>query len=99
MSIHDELPHVDPSDWPQEGTTLTDEEALTMALLLLNGKPRSYVEGAKRLAQYVVDLNLQVEERSEAIADLVKRDTIPVIPEGVFTDQNGNEYNYEPFEK
>jgi hypothetical protein len=67
--------YVDLSDCSAEGTVLTDDEAFTMALLILDGKPKSYVEGAKRLAQYVVDLNLQVEERSKDIAELVQRDT------------------------
>lgn len=99
-----ELPHVDPSDWPQtkeEETTLTDQEALTVALLILDGKPRSYVEGAKRLAQYVLDLNLQIEQRSIAIAEMMKRDTIPVvteIPEGAFTEEQKEQVSRSMFD-
>ena len=64
-----------PEDWPIPGNPLTDEDALTMAMLILDEKPRSYVEGARRLAQYIVELNLEVKERSEAIAMFVEHDT------------------------
>jgi hypothetical protein len=82
---------VDPSHWP-DGSALTDDEALTVARLILDGKPRSYVEGAKRLAQYVINLNLEIEERSAAIADLALRDLHdterpPSVPEGTFTEK------------
>lgn len=42
-----------PNDWPMSPLPLDDEQALTMAKLILEGKPRSYVEGANRLALYV----------------------------------------------
>jgi len=67
-----------PSDWPtiEKGQDLTDAQALVMAKLILVERPKSYVEGAMHLAQYVLNLNLQ----SEAIErDFDKHDTWPVI--------------------
>jgi hypothetical protein len=57
---------------------LTDDEALTMAKLILDGKPRSYVEGAQRLAHYVLTLHQQAEDIERMIDET--RDTIPSSP-------------------
>lgn len=41
---------------------MTREEALSLAHRVLEGKPKSYVEAARLLAGYVVDLDLVVPE-------------------------------------
>jgi len=65
-----------PENWPNHQAPLNDEEALTVAKLILDGKPKSYVEGGKRLAQYVIALHQQAED-IEKLLDEAVHDTIP----------------------
>jgi hypothetical protein len=66
-----------PEDWPNHRNPLTDDEALTIAKLILDGKPRSYDEGSHRLAQYVIDLHKQSEEIEKMIDEAGPHDTLP----------------------
>jgi hypothetical protein len=71
---------MNPADWP-EGEELSDDQALVVATLILDQKPKSYVEGARRLAKYVISLHTQAKEIEELI-DEERRDTerrIPII--------------------
>ena len=59
-------------EWPawNPNVPITDREALLIARLIIDEKPRSYVEAARRLAQYVLDLNVQlgdIEEMEEIL--------------------------------
>jgi len=68
-----------PEDWPNhQDLSITDEEALIMAKLILEGKPRSYVEGAIRLARYVIALHQQADELEKLIEETA-HDTLPEI--------------------
>jgi len=70
--------HESPENWPNHQAPLNDDEALTVAKLILNGKHKSYIEGAKRLAQYVIALHQQAEDIEKLLDDAV-HDTIPEI--------------------
>jgi hypothetical protein len=80
MSQVQDFSDIDPCDWPEPSEVVTDRDALIMAKLILDGKPRSYVDGARRLAQYVLSLNIQVSD-IEALLDREKQaathDTMP----------------------
>ena len=69
---------VKPADWPNHQNPLTDEEAVIIAKLILDGFPKSYVEGGYRLAQYVLALQAQAED-IEKMIDEQERDTLPEI--------------------
>jgi hypothetical protein len=68
--------HVNPENWPNHQLPLNDEEALTVAKLILDGKPKSYDEGARRLSRYVIALHQQAEDIEKLLDDAV-HDTIP----------------------
>lgn len=70
--------HESPENWPNHQAPLNDDEALTVAKLILDGKPKSYVEVGKRLAQYVIALHQQAEDIEKLLDDTV-HDTIPEI--------------------
>lgn len=70
--------HESPENWPNHQAPLNDDEALTVAKLILNGKLKSYVEGGKRLAQYVIALHQQAIDIEKLLDDAV-HDTIPEI--------------------
>jgi hypothetical protein len=82
-----------PHEWPEESPTLTDRDALVIARLTLEGKPKSHVEAARRLAQYVIDLNIQmgdIEDMTEILARETFHDTLPVMQAasvGIPTDE------------
>jgi hypothetical protein len=68
-----------PHEWPPKtDKSLTDDEAYAMCRLILDGKPKSYVEGAMRLATYVIELQEQFQ-KLEKVVDTWddKKDTIP----------------------
>jgi hypothetical protein len=63
-------------DWPSSSappTTrdISDEQALTVAHLILEGKPKSYVEGSILLARYVVALHEQAHLLERELGDIV----------------------------
>jgi hypothetical protein len=67
-------------EWPEESTSVTaDKDALIIARLVLDGRPFSYVVAAKRLAQYVVDLNVQMDD-IEGVAEVFAQDSHDTIP-------------------
>lgn len=74
------MSNIDPSEWPDSNIDgLTDEQALIVAHLIIDQKPRSYVEGAIRLAKYVIALRIQAKEIEDLI-DEERRDTERKIP-------------------
>jgi hypothetical protein len=67
-----------PENWPKHHNPLSDEEALIIAELVLSGHPVSYIEGAERLAKYILALQAQAED-IEKMIDEQERDTLPEI--------------------
>jgi hypothetical protein len=70
---------ITPDEWPEETGITSDLDALFMARLILDGFPRSYVEGARRLAQYVLDLNLQMGD-IEDMAEILQHEAYDTLP-------------------
>jgi hypothetical protein len=69
---------VSPQDWPTTGEGLplsetpSDDQALIIAKLILEGKPRSYVEGSILLSKYVLALNEQAKLLEEELRGQLK---------------------------
>jgi hypothetical protein len=68
-------------EWPSwsPDVPVTDRDALLMARLVLQDTPRSYIEAAKRLAQYIVDLNHQMGD-IEDMAEIFAHEPFDTIP-------------------